>query len=203
MEEYRLPDLPYAYDALEPYIDEATMRLHHDKHHKTYVDKFNAALATVPEFRAKVASAEDALRDLSAVPESIRGAVRNHGGGAVNHSFFWSGMTSERQSPSGKLAEALSRKFGSVDKFEEAFSAAAAGVFGSGWCWLVLNGREMEIMTTQNQDSPLSVGKMPLLTLDVWEHAYYKKYGPARVEYIKNWWNIVNWQKVEENYKLR
>lgn len=201
MEEYKLPDLPYAYNALEPYIDEATMRLHHDKHHQTYVDKLNVALATVPDFRAKAASAEDLLADLSAVPESIRGAVRNHGGGAVNHSFFWSCMTGERQSQGGGLADALGKKFGSIDKFKEAFSASAAGVFGSGWCWLVLNNGELEIMTTPNQDSPLSQGRQPLLTLDVWEHSYYLLYKNKRPDYIAAWWNVVNWAEVEKRFE--
>ncbi|MCX6773092.1 MAG: superoxide dismutase [Candidatus Micrarchaeota archaeon] len=200
MEEYKLPALPYAYNALEPYIDEQTMKVHHDKHHQTYVDKFNAALASVPEFRAKVKSAEEILKDLSGVPESIRGAVRNHGGGSVNHTFFWSSMTGERQSPSGKIAEALSKKFGSVDKFKEAFNASAAGIFGSGWCWLVLNKGELEIMTTPNQDSPLSQGKVPLLTLDVWEHAYYLKYQNKRPDYVSAWWNVVNWNEVEKRF---
>ncbi|VVB98926.1 Superoxide dismutase [Mn/Fe] [uncultured archaeon] len=200
MEDYKLPALPYAYNALEPYIDETTMKLHHDKHHQTYVDKLNAALNSVPDFKAKVKSAEDLLKDLNAVPESIRGAVRNHGGGSVNHAFFWESMAPGKQAPGGKLADALNKKFGSVDKFKEAFSASAAGIFGSGWCWLVLSNGELEIMTTPNQDSPLSVGKAPLLTLDVWEHAYYKKYGPARAEYIKNWWNVVNWAEAEKRF---
>jgi len=201
MEEYKLPPLPYAYNALEPYIDEQTMKLHHDKHHQTYVDKFNAALASVPDFRAKVKSAEDLLKDLNAVPESIRGAMRNHGGGSVNHSFFWESMAPEKQSPGEKLADALSKKFGSVDKFKEAFSAASAGVFGSGWCWLVLNKGELEIMTTPNQDSPLSVGKVPLLTLDVWEHSYYLLYKNKRPDYIAAWWNVVNWAEVEKRFE--
>ncbi|MCX8175039.1 MAG: superoxide dismutase [Candidatus Micrarchaeota archaeon] len=202
MEEYRLPKLPYEYGALEPYIDEATMRLHHSKHHQAYVDKFNAALASVPEFRAKVKSAEKLLEDLNAVPESIRAAVRNHGGGAVNHSFFWSVLSGERQSPQGEVSQEIGRKFGGIEKFKEAFSASAAGVFGSGWCWLVAGAGGLEIMTTPNQDSPLSFGKKPLLALDVWEHAYYLKYQNRRTDYIAAWWNVVNWEQVEKNFRL-
>lgn len=199
MEEYKLPDLPYAYNALEPYIDETTMRIHHAKHHQTYVDKLNAALKDHPDLQKK--SAEELISDLNAVPEGIRTAVRNHGGGHANHSFFWQIMAGERMSPDGEIAAALSKNFTSTDKFKETFSASAAGVFGSGWCWLVLNKGELEIITTPNQDSPLSQGKKPILALDVWEHAYYLKYQNKRPDYIGAWWNVVNWQQVEENYR--
>jgi Fe-Mn family superoxide dismutase len=199
MEEYKLPVLPYEYNALEPYIDEQTMRLHHTKHHQTYVDKLNAALKDHPEARKK--SLEELLMHLEGVPEGIRGAVRNHGGGHFNHSFFWNEMKNGKQSPSGEVAEAIGKKFGSADKFKEAFSASAAGVFGSGWCWLVMNRGDLEIITTPNQDNPLMQGKKPVMGLDVWEHAYYLKYQSRRPEYIQNWWNVVNWEQVDKNYK--
>lgn len=199
--EFKLPDLPYDYNALEPYIDEATMRIHHAKHHQAYIDKLNAALATQPDFAAKAESAEELIADLNAVPEGIRTAVRNHGGGHANHTFFWQIMRNDKQSAEGEIAEAIGKKFTSIDKFKEMFSASAAGVFGSGWCWLAVNKGELEIMTTPNQDSPISQGKKPVLGLDVWEHAYYVLYKWNRAEYIKNWWNVVNWQQVESNYK--
>ncbi len=199
MEEYKLPALPYDYSALEPYIDEQTMKLHHTKHHQTYVDKLNAALKDHPEMRKK--SLEELLMHLEGVPEGIRGAVRNHGGGHLNHSFFWNEMKNDKQSAGGEVAEAIGKKFGSTDKFKEAFSASAAGVFGSGWCWLVLNKGDLEIITTPNQDSPLMAGKKPVMGLDVWEHAYYLKYQSRRPEYIQNWWNVVNWEQVDKNYK--
>lgn len=197
--EYKLPDLPYAYNALEPYIDEMTMKIHHTKHHQTYVDKLNAALKDHPELQKK--SVEELIADLSAVPEAIRTAVRNHGGGHANHSFFWQVMKGEKMSPQGEVAGAIDKKFGSADKFKDAFSASAAGVFGSGWCWLVVNKGELEVMATPNQDSPVSQGKKPVLGLDVWEHAYYLKYQNKRPDYIKEWWNVVNWPQVEKNYK--
>ena len=201
MEEFKLPALPYEYNALEPYIDEATMKIHHTKHHQAYIDKLNAALKSQPDFAAKVKSAEELISDLSSVPESIRGAVRNHGGGHANHTFFWQVMRGERMSPSGEISGALGKKFGGLDKFKEMFSASAAGVFGSGWCWLVVDKGELAIVTTPNQDSPLSQGKQPVLGLDVWEHAYYLKYQNKRPDYVSAWWNVVNWQQVEENYK--
>ena len=199
MEEYKLPDLPYAYNALEPYIDEQTMRLHHTKHHQAYVDKLNAALKGQDALRQK--SLEELLSGLEIVPEAIRNPVRNHGGGHLNHTFFWKIMASGRQSAEGKIAAAIGGKFGSIDKFKEAFSASAAGLFGSGWCWLVLDKGGLEILTTPNQDSPLVQGKKPVLGIDVWEHAYYLLYKWQRAEYIKNWWNVVNWQQVEKNYQ--
>ena len=197
--EHKLPDLPYAYNALEPYIDETTMRIHHAKHHQAYIDKLNAALKDHPDLQDK--TAEQLIADLNAVPEAIRGAVRNHGGGHANHTFFWQVMKGERMSPEGEIAGAIGKKFGGLDKFKETFSASAAGVFGSGWCWLVLSKGELEIMTTPNQDSPLSQGKTPVLGLDVLEHAYYLKYQNKRPDYIGAWWNVVNWEQVEENYQ--
>jgi len=199
MEEYKLPDLPYAYNALEPYIDEATMRIHHTKHHQAYVDKLNAALKEQPDLKKK--SPEELISDLNAVPEAVRTAVRNHGGGHANHSFFWKAMRNDRQSAGGEIADAINKKFESFDKFREAFSASAAGLFGSGWCWLVVSNGNLEIATTPNQDNPITQGKKPVLGLDVWEHAYYLKYQNKRPDYIGAWWNVVNWQKVEENYK--
>jgi len=199
MYEYKLPSLPYEYNALEPFIDELTMKTHHAKHHQTYVDKLNAALKDHPDLHKK--SLKELVGKLDAVPDSIRTAVRNHGGGHMNHSFFWKAMVGERQNPEGEIAEAIGKKFGSADKFKETFSASALGVFGSGWCWLVLNKGGLEIMTTPNQDSPLTQGKPPMLGLDLWEHSYYLLYKSARADYIKNWWNVVNWQQAESNYK--
>ncbi len=199
MYEYKLPSLPYEYNALEPFIDELTMKTHHTKHHQTYVDKLNAALKDHPELHKK--SLEELVSHLDTVPEAIRTAVRNHGGGNLNHTLFWKMMVGERQNADGEVGEAIGKKFGSADKFKETFSASAAGLFGSGWCWLVLNKGDLEIVTTPNQDNPISQGKTPVLGIDVWEHAYYLLYKSARAEYIKNWWNVVNWQQVESNYK--
>lgn len=196
---FTLPDLPYAYDALEPYIDEATMRLHHDKHHQKYLDSFNTAIeGTDLEHK----TAEEILRNLESVPENIRTAVRNHGGGYVNHSLFWTVMGPKgSSSPEGELESALSESFGSLDSFKEKFSSAAAGQFGSGWAWLVLNSEgKLEITSTSNQDTPSSDGAQPILLLDVWEHAYYLKYQNKRADYIEAWWNVVNWKQVMENY---
>ncbi|HLC46154.1 MAG TPA: superoxide dismutase [Candidatus Nanoarchaeia archaeon] len=192
--------LPYAYNALEPFIDEATMIVHHDKHHQTYADKFNAALERYPELQVK--KPEELLKDLSKVPEDIRTAVRNHGGGYINHNFFWKIMAPKSGGkPSGEIALAIDKDFGGFDKFKEQLSAAALGIFGSGWAWLVLNNGKLEIMTTANQDSPLSVGKTPLLTIDVWEHAYYLKYQNKRVDFIAAFFNVINWEQVNRNLK--
>ena len=195
---HTLPKLSYEYSALEPYIDEQTMKLHHGKHHQTYVDKLNAALEGHPDLQNKLV--EELIKDLNKVPESIRTAVRNHGGGHLNHSFFWQ-LLKKDVGFDGDISKAINAKFGSFEKFKEEFTKAAVGVFGSGWAWLVLNNKQLEIMTTPNQDSPLSVGKIPLLTLDVWEHAYYLKYQNRRPEFIAAFYNIINWQQVEENYK--
>jgi Fe-Mn family superoxide dismutase len=195
---YSLPELPWAYDALEPYIDEQTMRIHHTKHHQTYIDKLNAALEDHKDLQER--NVEELIKDLNAIPDSIRTAVRNHGGGHANHSFFWP-LLMKGVDFSGDIADAVTSKFSDFDTFKEKFSTAAALLFGSGWAWLVMNGEELEIMTTPNQDSPLSEGKIPILGLDVWEHAYYLKYQNRRPEYISAFFNVINWKKVDENYK--
>ncbi len=196
---HTLDPLPYAYDALEPYIDEQTMRIHHTKHHQTYIDKLNTALEGHKAFRD--IQPEELLKDLNTVPEAIRTAVKNHGGGHVNHSFFWP-LLKKNVDFGGKVADALTAKFGDFDSFKEAYSNAAALLFGSGWAWLVWDKGDLEIITTPNQDSPLSQGKIPLLGLDVWEHAYYLKYQNRRPEYIEAFFNVVNWEKVDEHFKV-
>jgi len=196
---YELPKLPYGYDALEPYIDARTMEIHYTKHHQTYVTKLNEALDKHPEIAEKPLA--ELLANLDAVPEDIRTAVRNHGGGHSNHSFFWTIMgPNAGGEPSGKIAEVITKTFGDYAKFKEEFTKSAAGVFGSGWSWLVLdeNGK-LAIVSTGMQDSPLIKKQKPLLGLDVWEHAYYLKYQNKRPDYIEAWWNVVNWQKVGEN----
>ncbi len=197
---HELPKIPYAYDALEPFIDKQTMDIHHTKHHKTYINKLNAALEGHEDLKKK--PVEDLLKNLSAVPEAIRTAVRNHGGGHHNHSLFWQMMAPKAGgNPTGVVAEEINKKFGSFEKFKEQFSNSAVGVFGSGWAWLVWNGKELEIVNTPNQDSPLSSGKTPLLGIDVWEHAYYLKNQNRRADYVTAFWNVVNWKQVEENLK--
>lgn len=199
MAKFELPELPYAYDALEPTIDKETMNIHHTKHHNTYVTKLNDALEGHSELQEK--SVEELISDLNALPESIQTAVRNNGGGHANHSLFWKTLSPNGGGePSGELADKINAKFGSFDQFKADFEAAAAGRFGSGWAWLALNNGEIEIMSTPNQDSPLMEGKTPLLGLDVWEHAYYLKYQNKRPEYAKAFWNVVNWSEVENNY---
>ena len=197
-----LPKLPYEYNALEPFIDEQTMRIHHTKHHQNYVDKLNEALDKHPELKEK--KVEELLADnLKIVPEDIKGAVRNHGGGHINHSFFWQILSPQKQDGSKmkKLADAINANFGDYTQFQEQFKTTALGRFGSGWAWLILNkDKKLEIVSTPNQDSPLSDGKIPLLALDVWEHAYYLKYQNKRADYIEAFWNIINWKKVEELY---
>jgi Fe-Mn family superoxide dismutase len=196
---FELPQLPYAYDALEPHIDKETMNIHHTKHHNTYVTKLNEALQGHDELLTK--SVEELVSNLDAVPENIRTAVRNNGGGHANHSLFWKLLTPNGSSkPAGELAQAIESKFGSLEKFKEEFAAAAAGRFGSGWAWLVLNNGELEITSTPNQDNPLSEGKTPLLGLDVWEHAYYLNYQNRRPDYINAFWNVVNWDEVSKLY---
>ena len=195
---HKLPALPYAYNALEPYIDEQTMQIHHTKHHQTYVDKLNAALEGYDDLQKK--SAEELIKDLNSIPEKIGTAVRNHGGGHANHSFFWPLLWKEVDL-GGEVGDAITAKFGDYDTFKEKFSNAAALLFGSGWAWLVLNNAELEITTTPNQDSPLSQGQIPILGLDVWEHAYYLKYQNRRPEYITAFFNVINWEKVNESYK--
>lgn len=195
---HTLPELPYGYDALEPYIDKETMTIHHTKHHQAYINKLVAALEGHADLAGK--SAEELLSDLNAVPEKIRTAVRNHGGGHANHSFFWPILKKDVKF-AGPAADAITAKFGGLDQFKEKFAATAGGVFGSGWAWLVLNGGELEIVGTPNQDSPLSAGKKPIVGLDVWEHAYYLKYQNRRPEYVDAFFNVVNWEKVNEIYQ--
>ncbi|MFG3611829.1 superoxide dismutase [Rummeliibacillus stabekisii] len=197
---FELPNLPYAFDALEPHIDAKTMEIHHDKHHNTYVTGLNDALSGKSEFEGK--SVEEIIANLDAVPEDVRTAVRNNGGGHANHSLFWQLLSANGGGePTGELKEAIDAKFGSLDAFKEKFAAAAKTRFGSGWAWLVLSNGELEIMSTPNQDSPIMEGKTPLLGLDVWEHAYYLNYQNRRPDYISAFWNVVNWDKVAELYK--
>jgi len=197
---HQLPPLPYPNNALEPHIDETTMMIHHDRHHNTYVTNLNKALEGHPELESK--SVEDLIANLDAVPESIRTAVRNNGGGHANHSLFWQVIgPNGGGEPSGKLAEAINAEFGSFEKFKEAFSAAAAGRFGSGWAWLSLDNGKLVVHSTPNQDSPIMEGKTPLLGLDVWEHAYYLKYQNKRPDYIAAFWNVVNWAEVQKRYE--
>jgi superoxide dismutase, Fe-Mn family len=196
---YTLPKLPYAYDALEPHIDARTMEIHHTKHHQTYIDKVNAALEKHPDL-AKM-PADDLMRNLSKVPEEIRTVVRNNGGGHSNHTFFWTVMKPGGGGrPSGDLAKAIDQKFGSFDKLVEEFNNAAANRFGSGWAWLSLDGAQLRVESTPNQDTPLSEGRTPILGVDVWEHAYYLKYQNKRPDYLKAFWNVVNWDEVAGRY---
>jgi Fe-Mn family superoxide dismutase len=199
---FTLPPLPYAPEALEPYIDSATMKVHHGGHHQAYVTNLNKALESAPELASK--SVEELLaNNLSAVPENIRTAVRNNGGGHANHSMFWPLMAANAGgAPSGEIANAISNSFGSFESFREKFTAAAMGRFGSGWAWLIRKGdRSLEVTSSANQDSPLIEGNFPVLGLDVWEHAYYLKYQNRRAEYVNAWWNVVNWNEV--NRRLR
>jgi len=195
---YEVPPLPYDYAALEPHIDEETMRLHHDKHHQAYVDKVNAALEGT-EWADK--PIEEVIRNLSQVPENVRTAVRNNGGGHLNHTLFWEWMSPDGGGePEGALAEAIQSTFGSFADFKAKFKEAGVNQFGSGWAWLVWDGSGLAIVSTPNQDNPLSDGKTPLLGVDVWEHAYYLKYRNRRPDYIDAWWNVVIWKKVAEDF---
>ncbi|WP_122645209.1 superoxide dismutase [Enterococcus mediterraneensis] len=197
---YKLPELPYDYNALEPYIDEETMHLHHDKHHNTYVTNLNAAIEKHPELGEK--TVEELISDMNAVPEDIKTAVQNNGGGHANHTFFWEIMAPNAGGePTGAIKDAINEAFGDFDSFKEEFKTAAAGRFGSGWAWLVLDGGKLAITSTPNQDSPLMEGKTPILGLDVWEHAYYLKYKNVRPDYIAAFWNVVNWEKVNEHFE--
>ena len=197
---FTLPELPYPYDALEPYIDAETMKIHHDKHHVAYVQNLNDALKDFSDLAEK--KAEDLITDLDKIPEGIRTKVRNQGGGHVNHSLFWTTMSpNKNQLGEGELKDLLIRTFGSMQDFQEKFTASAMGRFGSGWAWLVKDGGKLEIMETGNQDSPLSTGRDPILALDVWEHAYYLKYQNRRADYIKAWWNVVDWPEVERLFE--
>lgn len=197
---FELAPLPYAYDALEPTIDEKTMHFHHDKHHQGYTNKLNAAIEKHPELADK--SAEDLLKDLDAVPEDIRGAVRNNGGGYVNHNLFWTAMKpGGSDGPTGALADAINKAFGSVEKLKEEFNNAGATQFGSGWAWLAKDSEgNLKVLSTANQDNPLSQGLTPLLGNDVWEHAYYLKYQNARAAYLEAWWDVVDWDEVGRRY---
>jgi Fe-Mn family superoxide dismutase len=197
---FELPALPYAPDALEPSIDKMTMEIHYGKHHGTYVTNLNKALESAPDVAGK--SIEELLaNNCAAVPESIRTAVRNNGGGHANHTLFWQWMgPNAGGSPSGRLAEAINSAFGSFDNFKEKFAAAGMGRFGSGWAWLVREGSSLAITSTPNQDTPVMDGKFPIVGLDVWEHAYYLKYQNRRAEYIAAWWNVVNWKAVEARF---
>ncbi len=197
---HNLPDLPYAYDALEPYIDAQTMEIHHSKHHAAYVSKLNAAIEGSADLESK--SIEDLIKNLHTVPENIRTAVRNNGGGHLNHSIFWKLMgPGKGGNPVGDLSTAIDAKFGSFDALKEEFSTAAANRFGSGWAWLVVNSTgNLSVTSTANQDNPITDGSSVLLGLDVWEHAYYLKYQNRRPEYIQNWWQVVNWEAVNDRY---
>ena len=197
---HQLPDLPYANDALEPTIDARTMEIHHDRHHAAYINNLNAAIEGNSELEAK--SIEDLVSDLDAVPEGIRTAVRNNGGGHANHSLFWEIMgPGGGGEPSGALANAINAKFGSLDALKEQVNAAGAGQFGSGWAWVAVDGNgELQVLSTPNQDSPLMSGMTPILGIDVWEHAYYLKYQNARPGYLEAWWNVVNWDAVAARY---
>lgn len=197
---HQLPSLPYDFNSLEPHIDERTMQIHHGKHHNTYVTNLNAALEGYPDLAAK--SIEDLLRNINDVPEAIRTAVRNNGGGHANHSLFWQIMSPNGGGrPSGELAAAIDKTFGSFEQFKDEFSKAAIGRFGSGWAWLVVDGNgNLKVYSTANQDSPYMEGDTPILGLDVWEHAYYLKYQNRRPDYVAAWWNVVNWDEVARRY---
>lgn len=197
---YTVPDLPYGYDQLGNYISPTIMQLHHDKHHQAYVDKLNAAIDSAPALRER--SLEGLLTDIDSLPESVQAAVRNHGGGHYNHSLFWQWMSPDGGGePTGELAQKLVDRYGSFQSFVDEFTTKSLGVFGSGWAWLQ---PDMEIITTANQDTPIMQGQpAPLLGLDVWEHAYYLDYKNKRDDYVKAWWNVVNWQTVQERYEAK
>jgi Fe-Mn family superoxide dismutase len=197
---FSLPELPYAYDALEPHIDEQTMRIHHDKHHAAYVNNLNAALEGQAALQGN--SLDELMRGLEAVPESVRTAVRNNGGGHWNHSLFWDLMApGGAKAPAGALGKAIDAELGGFEKFREAFAKAAATRFGSGWAWLVLDGGKLSVTSTPNQDTPLMEGRHAILGCDVWEHAYYLKYQNRRPDYVTAWWNVVNWTAAGRRYE--
>lgn len=198
---FTLPPLPYASDALEPFIDKTTMEIHHDKHHGAYVNNLNKALESAPELQSKTVE-ELLANNYAIVPEKIRTAVRNNGGGHANHSLFWQLLkVNGGAKPSGDLGAAIDSAFGNFDGFKEKFAAAAGGRFGSGWAWLVKSGSQLEILSTANQDSPLADGKYPVLGLDVWEHAYYLKYQNRRPDYVAAFWNVVNWDEAAKRFQ--
>lgn len=197
---YALPPLPYPVDALEPYIDAQTMQIHHDKHHATYVNNLNKTLSKSPEISSK--PVEELVMNLKEVPDNLRHSVKNSAGGHVNHMLFWSMMKKNGGGqPSGELGKAIEKKFGTFAIFKDLFSGAATRIFGSGWAWLLLDGQELKIESTPNQDSPLMAGKIPLLGIDVWEHAYYLKYQNRRADYVEAFYNVINWDFVAERYK--
>ncbi|HVS60952.1 MAG TPA: superoxide dismutase [Gemmatimonadaceae bacterium] len=197
---FTLPPLPYDFAALEPHIDAKTMEIHHGKHHQTYVNNLNAAIEKAPELAKK--SLDDLMRNVSTLPEAVRTAVRNNGGGHWNHSMFWQIMAPKAGgAPGGKLGQAITTAFGDFAKFREQFSAAGVGRFGSGWAWLINNGGKLSIISTPNQDNPLMEGQKAIMGLDVWEHAYYLKYQNRRPDYITAWWNVVNWKEVEKRFQ--
>ena len=195
--EHTLPELPYSYDALEPYIDAKTMEIHHTKHHQAYITNLNGAIKDNDNLNTL--SVDQLLSDLDSVPETIRTVVRNHGGGHANHSFFWPILKKDVQ-PAGPVVDAINKKFGNLDSFQDTLSKAAIGQFGSGWGWLVVSGGELEVVSTANQDSPLSLGKTPIIGIDVWEHAYYLLYQNRRPDYVKAFFNVINWEAVNERY---
>ncbi len=195
---HTLPNLPYDYNALEPYIDEQTMKIHHTKHHQAYIDKLNGAIKGT---KFESLSVNELIKNLNDVPENIRMAVRNNGGGHSNHVFFWEIMSPKSGGElKGKIAGEIIKAFGSFEKFKEEFTNAGLNRFGSGWAWLILDAGKLKVINTPNQDSPIMEGKIPLLGVDVWEHAYYLKYQNKRADYLANWWNVVNWKIVDENF---
>jgi Fe-Mn family superoxide dismutase len=196
---FTLPALPYDFTALEPHIDAKTMEIHHGKHHQTYVNNLNAAIEKAPELASK--SLDDLMRNVNKLPEAVRTAIRNNGGGHWNHSMFWQIMAAKAGGePGGKLGQAITSTFGDFAKFREQFSAAGVGRFGSGWAWLINTGGKLSIISTPNQDNPLMEGQKAIMGLDVWEHAYYLKYQNRRPDYIQAWWNVVNWREIEKRF---
>jgi len=196
---HELPKLPYAYNALEPYMDELTVKIHHDKHHQTYVDKLNVALE--PYAGLQKLKVDELLKDLNKIPEAGRNAIKNHGGGVLNHTQFWEILKKDVQITK-TMSEAINKEFGGFDNFKKQFMDSAMNRFGSGWAWLVVNNGKLEIVSTANQDTPLSEGKIPILMIDVWEHAYYLKYQNRRAEFVENFFKIINWNEVEKKYKV-
>ena len=196
---FKLPELDYSFDALEPYIDAPTMEIHYRKHHQTYVNNLNDTLENYPDLQQLVV--EDLLKDTEIIPKDIRTKVINNGGGHYNHSLYWKFMSPKKSDPEGRLLDAIENTFGSIDNFREKFTNTALTHFGSGWGWLVINSGKLDIISTPNQNSPISEGKIPILGIDVWEHAYYLKYQNRRADYIAAWWNIVNWREVENRLR--
>ncbi len=199
MGKFELPALPYAYNALEPYVSEQIMKLHHDKHHQTYLDNLNKAIDAHPEWGKSI---EEIIKTYNSAPDDIKNVLRNHGGGYYNHSLFWLMMSPKKdQMPSGKVADEINKAFGSFDAFKKQFGEAATKIFGSGWEWLVVDSGKLALVSTPNQDSPLTQGKIPILGLDVWEHAYYLQYYQKRADYVDAWWHVVNWADVAMRFE--